>query len=76
MPDQERLDQAVEGLREMHRGVIHEDKRMWHFVCTGNEFLLAEREVQVAALDKYNRELRSQGSPELQISPADFASFL
>lgn len=76
MFDQGRVNQAVEGLREMHRGVLYEDKRMWYFVSTGNDFLLSEREVQVAALDKYNRELRNQGSPELQISPADFASFL
>lgn len=76
MVDQGRVNQASEALREMHRDMIYGDKKMWHFVSTGNEFLLAEREVQVAALDKYNRELRNDGSPELQLSPADFAKFL
>lgn len=76
MLDQGRVNRAVEGLRELHRGVLYEDRKMWYFVSTGNEFLLPEREVQVAALDKYDRELRNQGSPELQISPADFAGFL
>lgn len=64
MLDQGRVNQAVEGLREMHRGVLYEDKRMWYFVSTGNDFLLSEREVQVAALDKYNRELRAPRAPD------------
>ncbi len=76
MFDQGRVNQASEGLREMHQEIIYGDKKLWHFVSTGNDFLLADREVQVAALEKYNRELRSDGSPELQISPADFAKFL
>ncbi|CAN5233603.1 hypothetical protein BH24ACT16_BH24ACT16_08620 [soil metagenome] len=76
MFDQGRVNQASEGLREMHQEIIHGDKKLWHFVSTGNDFLLADREVQVAALEKYNRELRNDGSPELQLSPADFAKFL
>lgn len=76
MFDQGRVNQASEGLREMHREIIHGDKKLWHFVSTGNDFLLADREVQVAALEKYNRELRNDGTPELQLSPADFAKFL
>lgn len=76
MFDQGRVNQASEGLREMHREIIQGDKQLWHFVSTGNDFLLADREVQVAALEKYNRELRNDGTSELQLSPADFARFL
>ena len=76
MLDQGQLNQADEGLRKLHREMMYGDKKMWHFVSTGNDFLIAGREVQVAALDKYNRELRNDGSPDLQISPADFANFL
>lgn len=60
----------------MHREMIYGEKKMWHFVATGNDFLLSQREIQVAALDRYNRELRNGGSPELQLSPADFAKLL
>lgn len=76
MLDQGRINQASESLLEMHRGMVYEDKKLWHFVSTGNDFLLADREVQVAALEKYNRELRNGGSPEMQLSPVDFAKFL
>lgn len=57
---------------ELHRGILHGDKKMWDFVVTGNAFLTSEREVQVAALEKYNCGMRDKGSPELQVSPADF----
>lgn len=72
MADQDKVDQASRALGELHREIIHGDKNMWDFVVSGNAFLASEREVQVAALEKYNRGMVAKGSPELQVSPADF----
>lgn len=49
---------------------------MWDFVLEGNAFLSAEREVQVAALEKYNRERRESDSGELELNPWDFRYLL
>nr|MBA2443194.1 hypothetical protein [Rubrobacter sp.] len=54
MADQGNVDRAHRALGELHRGILHGDKKMWDFVVTGNAFLTSEREVQVAALEKYN----------------------
>ncbi len=74
MADQGNVDRAHRALGELHRGILHGDKKMWDFVVTGNAFLASEREVQVAALEKYNSDMRAKGSAELQVSPADFVN--
>lgn len=74
MADQRRVRQASSALGELHREMLHGRSTIWDFAAAGNAFRAAEREVQVAALEAYNRELRDSDSPELQISAADFAN--
>lgn len=76
MADRERVDQAYRALPELHRGIVQGDRTMWDFVLEGNAFLSEQREVQVAALEKYNRERRESGAGELELNPWDFRYLL
>jgi hypothetical protein len=76
MADGKRVDRAYKALPDLHRGILYGDKNMWDFAAEGNAFLSEEREVQMAALEKYNRERRENGSSELQIRPWDFKYLL
>lgn len=76
MADQKRVNKAYQALPELHRGILQGNKTMWDFVLEGNAFLSEEREVQVAALEKYNSERRESSSSELELNPWDFRYLL
>lgn len=72
----DRVNRAYKSLPNLHREILSGNKNMWDFVMEGNTFLSESREVQVAALEKYNRERRENGSSELQLNPWDFKYLL
>ncbi len=76
MADQERVNRAYRALPELHRGIMQGNKSMWDFVLEGNAFLSEGREVQVAALEKYNRERRESGRGEPELNPWHFKYLL
>lgn len=71
MADRTQVSKASSALGELHRDLLHGRNTMWHFAATGNAFLAAGREVQVAAMEDYNQKLRDNGSPQLQIKAGD-----